>query len=101
MNITKNSSKNVTKKRTDITNATKESSKQPDSSTTEENEFPLDDLEHFTIQKKPCQKAGSSKWTKILIAISKKNLGYKKLVQCNDLRRVSYVTYPYKKNFKL
>ena len=92
MNITKTTSKNVTKKRTDVGNAIKESSKQLDSNKTEENEFPMDDLEHFTIQKKPCQKINSSKWTKIRIAISKKNLAYKRLVQSDALRRVSYIT---------
>ena len=82
----------MTKKRTDVSNAIKESSKQSDSNNVEDNEFPMDDLEHFTIQKKPCQKISSSKWTKIRIAISKKNLGYKKLVQSVALRRVSYIT---------
>ena len=93
VNITKSSSKNVTKKRTEVTNVIKEPSKQPDSNMTLENEFPIDDLEHFTIQKKPCQKISSSKWIKIRIAISKKNLGYRKLIQSDASQRVSYITW--------
>ena len=55
----------------------------------DEEEFPVfDDLEHFTIQKKDCQKINSSKWGKIRIAILKNEEGYKMLTQ-STVKKVS------------
>ena len=89
--VTKNSStkNNVNKKRgAEISNTKETSSKQetePIKNDVEEF-HEVDDLEHFTIQKKECQKISSSKWGKIrvatiAIAILKNEEGYKMLTK--------------------
>ena len=60
----------------------------------DEEEFPVfDDLEHFTIQKKDCQKINSSKWGKIRIAILKNEEGYKMLTQSSNLGSAQHISW--------
>ena len=102
--MTKNSSKNnLNKKRGVVEGPTKETTVKQlaKKDVTEEEEFPVfDDLEHFTIQKKECQKISSSKWGKIRIAILKNEEGYKMLTQ-STMKKVINWNYFSKLDFNL
>ena len=92
--VTKNSTKNDLNKKRGNEGSTKENAVTKQAThgkkdVGKEEEFPVfDDLEHFTIQKKECQKISSSKWGKIRIAISKNEEGYKMLTQ-STVKKVS------------
>ena len=94
MKVTKNSTKNDLNKKRGTESSTKETAVTKQAShgkkdVGKEEEFPVfDDLEHFTIQKKECQKISSSKWGKIRIAILKNEEGYKMLTQ-STMKKVS------------
>ena len=96
--VTKNiSTKNIANKKRGVEiSSTKETSVKQETEPIKNDveEFhEVDDLEHFTIQKKECQKISSSKWGKIRIAILKNEEGYKMLTQSTVGKVSGWTTY--------